>query len=51
MTCGVGCRHSSDPTLLWLWMAAAALIQCLTWKLPYAADAALKSKKKAETEG
>ena len=28
MSCGVGCRHSSDPKSLWLWLwlAATALI-------------------------
>ena len=31
MSCGVGCRHSSDPALLWLWcrLAAISLIQPL----------------------
>ena len=24
MSCGVGCRHSSDPALLWLWRRPAA---------------------------
>ena len=48
MSCCVGCRHSSDPELLWLWCrpAAVALIWPLAWELPYAASAALKSKKK-----
>ena len=29
MSCGVGCRHRSDPKLLWLWcrLAATAPIQ------------------------
>ena len=33
---------------LWLWCrpAAVALIRCLAWEPPYAADAALKSQKK-----
>ena len=33
---------------LWLWLrlAAVALIQPLAWELPYAADVALKRKKK-----
>ena len=45
--CSVGCRHSSDPTLLWLWcrLAAAALIGPLAWEPPYAPGTALKSKK------
>jgi len=34
MNCGVGCRHGLDPTLLWLWLAAAAPIQPLAWELP-----------------
>ena len=44
MSCGVGCRHSSDTALLWLWRrpAAAAKIQPLAWELPYATGAALK---------
>ena len=50
MSCGVGCRHSSDLKLLWLWYraAAAALIQPLAWELPYAMGVALKKKKKTE---
>ena len=35
-----------DPVLLWLWLAATALIRPLAWELPYVAGAALKSKKK-----
>ena len=48
MSCGVGHRHSSDPTLLWLWRrpAAATPIGPLAWELPYAMSAALKKKKK-----
>ena len=46
MSCDVGCRHSSDLTLLWLWrrLAAAAPIQPLTWELPCTTSAAPKSK-------
>ena len=42
MSCGVGCRHGSDPALLWLWcrLAATAPIQPLAWEPPYAAGAA-----------
>ena len=42
MSCGVGRRHGSDPTLLWLWRkpVAAALIRPLAWESPYAARAA-----------
>ena len=44
VSCGVGCRCSSDATLLWLWCrpAAAALIGPLVWEPPYAMGAALK---------
>ena len=36
MSCGVGCRHGSDPALLWLWrrLAAAAPIRPLAWEPP-----------------
>ena len=46
VNCGVGCRCSSDPALLWLWHrpAAAAPIQILAWERPYAADVSLKKK-------
>ena len=42
MSCGVGCRHGSDPELLWLWrrQVATAPIQPLAWEPPYAAGAA-----------
>jgi len=48
VSCGVGLRCSSDPTLLWLWCrpAAAALIRFLAWKLPCAVGLALKRPKK-----
>ena len=48
VSCGVGCRCGLDPVLLWLWcrLVAATLIQSLTWQLPYATGADLKSKKK-----
>ena len=48
MSCGVGCRHGSDPVLLWLWcrLAAIALIRPLAWQPPYAAGAALEKDKK-----
>ena len=50
VNCGVGHRAVWDPGLLWLWyrLAAAAPIQTLAWKLPFAAGAALKSKKEKE---
>ena len=48
MTCGVGLRHGSDPTLLWLWCrpVATALIRPLAWEPPYAAAAALEKAEK-----
>ena len=51
VSCGVGRRCGSDPTWLWLWcrLAATAPIQPLTWEPPYAAGAALKSKKTKTT--
>ena len=43
LTAGLA-RWVEDLVLLWLWcrLSAAALIRPLTWKFPYAADAALK---------
>ena len=48
MSCGVGRRGSSDPTLLWLWrrLAATASIRPLAWEPPYAMGVALKKKKR-----
>ena len=48
MSCGVGHKCGSGPTLLWLWCgpAAVALIRPLAWELPYAVGVALKSEKK-----
>ena len=48
MSCGVGSRSCSDPTLLWLWYrpAAATPIRPLAWELPHAVGEALKSQKK-----
>ena len=48
MSCGVGHRRSSDPTLLWLWgrPAATAPIRPLTWEPPYAMGVALKKQKR-----
>ena len=39
MSCDVGCRRGSDPSLLWLWcrQVATALIRPLAWDPPYAA--------------
>ena len=48
MSCGIGCRCSSDLTLLWLWhrLVATALIRPLAWEPPYAMGAALEKTKK-----
>ena len=55
MSCGVGRRHSSDPTLPWLWytLAAVALIPPLAWEPPYAEGAVqeiAKKKKRKEAQ-
>ena len=44
MSCGVGCRNSLDPMLLWLWYrpAATSHIGPLAWEPPYATGMALK---------
>ena len=46
VSCGVGYRRGSDPTLLWLWRrpAATAPIRPLAWEPPYAAGAVQKDK-------
>ena len=46
MSCGVGCRYTSDLVLLWRRPAATALVRPLAWELPYAVAAALKRPKK-----
>ena len=48
VSCGVGCRCGSEPTLLWLWCrpTATAQILPLAWEPPYAVDAALKKTKR-----
>ena len=48
MSCGVGHRRSSDPTLLWLWHrpVAIALIRPLAWDPPYATVSALEKAKR-----
>ena len=50
MSCGVGRRHSSDPTLLWLWRRPATIapIRPLAWEPPYAMGAALEKAKKTK---
>ena len=46
VSCGVCCRRSSDPELLWLWCrpVATAPIRALAWEPPHAAGAAKKAK-------
>ena len=48
MSCDVGCRHSSDLALVWLWyrLAAMAPIGPLAWEPPYAARAAQEMAKR-----
>ena len=48
MTCDVGHRCGSHPTLLWLWrgLAATALIGTLAWESPYAVGMALEKTKR-----
>ena len=48
MSCGVGHRCGSDPSLLCLWCRPADTtpIQPLAWELTYATGAALKRPKK-----
>ena len=50
MSCGVGQRCSSDPSLLWRRLPAVALIRSLAWETPYAGGVALKCKKKKKKE-
>ena len=48
MSCSVGRRYGLGPVLLRLWLrpVASAPIRPLAWESPYAADVALKKKKK-----
>ena len=48
MSCGIGHRCGSDPTLLWLWCRAAAAvpIQTLALEIPYSMGASLERQKK-----
>ena len=52
MSCGVGCRHSLDLALLWLWRrpAATAPIRPLAGKPPYATEVALEKAKRQKKE-
>ena len=49
VSCGIGHRLGSDLALLWLWLAAVALIQLnpLVWELP---GVALRTKTKTKTK-
>ena len=51
MSCGVGCRLGSDPTLMWLWcrLEATALIEPLAWELPLIVGVPQKDKKKKKS--
>ena len=46
VSCGVGCRCSWDPVLLWLWCSPAAIVPIcpLAWESPYAMGVTLKKK-------
>ena len=48
VSCSVGRKQGWDLVLLWLWcrQAAAAPIQPLAWKVPFAAGLATKRQKK-----
>ena len=48
LSCGLDCRCSLDPALLWLWCrpVATAPIQPLAWEPPYATGVALEKAKK-----
>ena len=48
VSCGVGCRRGSDPSLLWLWrrLVATAPIRPLAWESPYAAGVAQEMAKR-----
>ena len=52
MSCGVSCRHSSDPSLLWLWyrLAATARVRPLAWEPPCATGTALEKPKKKKKD-
>ena len=52
MSCGVGCRRGSDPTLLWLWcrLVATTPIRPLARELPYPREAALEKAKRQQNK-
>ena len=50
MSCGVGCRQSLDPSLLWLWRmpAAEASIGPIAWEFLYVAGVPTPPQKKGK---
>ena len=50
MNCGVGCRCSWDPVLLWLLPAVTASIRPLAWEPPYAEGKALEKAKRQKAK-
>ena len=48
MSCGAGCRRSTDLALLWLWhrLEATVLIQPIAWKPPCASGVGLERQKR-----
>ena len=53
VSCGVGCRRSSDLVLLWLWHrpVATAPIEPLAWEPPCDTGVALENTKKKKKVG
>ena len=53
VSCGVGRRYGSDPSLLWFWhrLEATALIPPQAWEIPYAQKKKKKKKKKKRKGG
>ena len=52
MSCGVGCRCSLYPALLWLWhrLASTAPIGPLAWEPPYAMGATQEMAKRKKNK-
>ena len=52
MSCGLGCRRSLDPKLLWLWRrpVATAPIGPLAWEPPYAEGSGPRKGKKTKNK-
>ena len=52
MSCSIGCLHSSDLALPWLWCrpVAPTPIRPLAWEAPGAVGAALKRQKEEESK-